>query len=60
LHALGIKVTLIEKLPQVTPGLDDDMTVYVQEYLHKQGITVYTSEIVQLPILPKGITQSRH
>lgn len=42
LNSLGIKVTLIEKLPQVTPGLDSDMAVYVKEYLEKKGVTVLT------------------
>ena len=46
LHALGISVTLIEKLPQVTPGLDDDMAVYVQEHLQKHGVQVFTSATV--------------
>lgn len=37
---LGIRVTLIEKLPQVTPGLDSDMAVYVKDHLIKNGVTV--------------------
>lgn len=40
---LGLKVTLIEKLPQITPMLDSDMAVYVKEYLEKQGIAVLTN-----------------
>lgn len=36
----GIDVTLVEKLDQVTPGLDPDMAVYVEEELIKQGIRV--------------------
>jgi len=42
LCALGIEVTLIEKLKQVTPGLDEDMAAYVQEHLEKQGVKVFT------------------
>jgi NADPH-dependent 2,4-dienoyl-CoA reductase/sulfur reductase-like enzyme/rhodanese-related sulfurtransferase len=42
LKRLGIDVTLIEKLPQVTPGLDSDMAVYVREHLEKSGVTVLT------------------
>jgi NADPH-dependent 2,4-dienoyl-CoA reductase/sulfur reductase-like enzyme/rhodanese-related sulfurtransferase len=42
LKRLGIDVTLIEKLPQVTPGLDSDMAVYVREHLEKNGVTVLT------------------
>ena len=42
LKVLGIDVTLIEKLTQVTPGLDSDMAIYVKEYLEKNSITVLT------------------
>ena len=42
LTRLGIKVTLIEKLPQVTPWLDSDMAVYVKEHLVKNGVCVKT------------------
>lgn len=42
LKRLGMNVTLIEKLPQVTPGLDRDMAVYVKDHLEKNGITVLT------------------
>lgn len=46
LKRLGIDVTLIEKLPQVTPGLDSDMAVYVQEHIEKNGVAVYTDASV--------------
>ncbi len=39
---LGISVTLLEKLPQVTPGLDDDMAIRVQAHLKKSGVPVLT------------------
>lgn len=39
---LGIEVTMIEKLNQVTPGLDSDMAVYVREHIEKNGIKVLT------------------
>lgn len=42
LKNLGIEVTLVERLPQVTPGLDPDMAVYVEDHLKKNGVTVYT------------------
>lgn len=42
LKTLGIDVTMVERLPQVTPGLDSDMAVYVQEHLEENGITVLT------------------
>lgn len=42
LKRIGIDVTMIEKLSQVTPGLDSDMGVYVKDNLEKNGITVLT------------------
>lgn len=49
LKGLGIEVTLIEKLPQVTPGLDSDMSVYVKEHLEKNDVTVLTgTSIVEI------------
>ncbi|MGL6198806.1 MAG: FAD-dependent oxidoreductase [Lachnospiraceae bacterium] len=42
LKLLGIEVTLLEKLPQVTPGLDADMSVYVQDHIVKNNISVLT------------------
>ncbi|RDU24131.1 FAD-dependent oxidoreductase [Anaerosacchariphilus polymeriproducens] len=43
LKGLGIDVTLVEHLSHVTPGLDSDMAVYVEEHLEKNGIHVFTS-----------------
>ncbi len=40
---LGIEVTLVERLSQVTPGLDEDMAIYVQEHLIKNKVHVITS-----------------
>ncbi len=42
LKRIGLEVTLLEKLPQVTPGLDGDIAVYVQDHLIKNSITVFT------------------
>lgn len=42
LKGLGIDVTLVEKLPQATPGLDSDMAIYVEEHLEQNGVTVFT------------------
>ena len=42
LKGLGIEVTLFEKLPQVTPGLDSDMAGYVQDHIEKNGVAVLT------------------
>jgi NADPH-dependent 2,4-dienoyl-CoA reductase/sulfur reductase-like enzyme/rhodanese-related sulfurtransferase len=38
----GLKVTLVEKLPQVCPFVDPDMAPYLQQYLEQKGITVLT------------------
>ncbi len=42
LKGLGIEVTLLEKLPQVTPGLDADMAIYVQDHIAKNDVSVLT------------------
>lgn len=34
----GIEVTMVEKLEQVTPGLDRDMSKYLEKYLKKKGV----------------------
>jgi NADPH-dependent 2,4-dienoyl-CoA reductase/sulfur reductase-like enzyme/rhodanese-related sulfurtransferase len=43
LTARGIRVTMIEKLDQVSPGLDPDMAVYVEQRLKANKIEVLTS-----------------
>ena len=40
LEKLGINVTLLEKLPQVTPGLDSDMAVYVRTHIEEHAVSV--------------------
>lgn len=46
---LDIEVTLIEKLDQVTPGLDADMAIYVEKHLKKNGVKVITgASIVEI------------
>ncbi len=47
LTKLGLSVTLIEKLAQVTPGLDADMAVHVQDYLEQKGVSVLTGIDIQ-------------
>jgi NADPH-dependent 2,4-dienoyl-CoA reductase/sulfur reductase-like enzyme/rhodanese-related sulfurtransferase len=42
LKGLGLEVTLIERLSQVSPGLDKDMSVYLEEHLKNNGVTVLT------------------
>ena len=46
LKRLGIEVALIEKLSQVTPGLDSDMAIYVEEHIEKNGVKVLTDASV--------------
>ena len=46
LRLLDIEVVLIERLPQVTPGLDSDIAVYVQNHIEDHGVKVYTDATV--------------
>lgn len=46
LQARGIRVTLVEKLPQVTPGLDADVAAHVQNHLAQKGVSVITGATV--------------
>ena len=46
LKQLGIAVTLVERLPQVTPGLDGDMAAYVQQELTKNGVALHLGATV--------------
>lgn len=41
LKLLGMDVTLIERLPQVTPGLDSDMAVYVEDHIRSKGVEIF-------------------
>lgn len=43
---LGLSVTILERLPQVTPGLDADMAQYVQDHLKEKGVQVITEASV--------------
>jgi NADPH-dependent 2,4-dienoyl-CoA reductase/sulfur reductase-like enzyme len=47
LRALGMDVSLIERLPQVMPGLDPDMAAHVQNYLEEKGAALYLGAAVQ-------------
>jgi NADPH-dependent 2,4-dienoyl-CoA reductase/sulfur reductase-like enzyme/rhodanese-related sulfurtransferase len=53
--ALGIQVTLLEKLAQVTPGLDADMATHVQAHLEANGVAVLTGVSVTA-ITQAGVT----
>ncbi|NTW06155.1 MAG: FAD-dependent oxidoreductase, partial [Peptococcaceae bacterium] len=47
LKTLGMDITLIEKLDQVTPGLDPDMALYVETHLKGKGIEVITGAMIE-------------
>ena len=57
LKNLGIDVTLVEMQPKVTPGLDPDMAIYVQDELEKNGVKVLTSTSVT-QITDEGVVLS--
>ncbi|MHC1696398.1 MAG: FAD-dependent oxidoreductase [Eubacteriales bacterium] len=42
LKRLGMDVVLLEKLQQVTPGLDGDMAAHVEGYIKQNGVDVRT------------------
>jgi len=43
----GLSVTMVEMLPQVSPGLDEDMAMLVEEHLEKQGVKVHTGVLAK-------------
>ncbi len=43
LKRIGLEVTILEKLPQVMPGLDSDMAVHVEDHIKKNGVSVMTN-----------------
>ncbi len=54
LKKIGLDITLLEKLPHVTPGLDSDMAAYVQQHIEKNGVSVYTDVTVK-EMSPSGV-----
>lgn len=44
LKHLGMGVTMVELLPQVSPGLDEDMAILVEEHLITKGVRVITGK----------------
>lgn len=46
LKKLGIDITLVEKLNQVTPGLDEDMAIYVKKHLKEKDVNVILNDSV--------------
>ncbi len=53
----GLEITMLEKLPQVTPALDSDMAAYVQEHLEKNGVAVHTG-VTATEITESGVVLS--
>ncbi len=54
---LGMEVLMLEMLPQVTPGLDSDMAIHVEEHLKEKGVSVITGTSVE-EITESGIRLS--
>ncbi len=46
LHLQGLSVTLVESADHVMPSMDRDMTVYVEDHLRQNGVSLYTGETV--------------
>ena len=44
LKHLSMDVTMVELLPQVSPGLDEDMAILVEEHLITKGVRVITGK----------------
>ncbi|KZL91933.1 FAD-dependent oxidoreductase [Clostridium magnum] len=62
LKNLGIEITLVERLNQVTPGLDSDMAVHVEKYLKSKDINMVLGDsVVELkgePLVNQVVLQS--
>lgn len=46
-HSLGLKVTIIEKLPQILPILDEELSFQLHKYLKSKGVDIKTGTTVQ-------------
>lgn len=44
---IGLNVHIIEKLPQISPSLDDDVAWLVEDYLANQGIDIITNASIE-------------
>lgn len=53
LTARGIDVTVVEAMPLILPGYDEEISLYVRNYLEEKGITVKTGVCVR-EFLPDG------
>ncbi|MGH9452229.1 MAG: dihydrolipoyl dehydrogenase [Terriglobia bacterium] len=51
-HRLGTRVTLIEALPRVLPGEDEEISGELEKSLRRQGIAVYTQAKLQSAAKP--------
>ena len=47
LKGMGMAVTIVELLPQVSPTLDADMAVMVEKHLEQKGVRVITGALAQ-------------
>lgn len=54
LSRLGMTVTMIEKLPHVTPGLDEDVAMLVQEHLTDKKVKLHIDAAIAA-IEPSGV-----
>lgn len=55
LKRAGLDLVLLERLPQITPGMDIDMAVYVRDHLEKNGVRVMTGVTVT-SVTPQGVS----
>lgn len=46
LHERGIEVSLVELINHILPPFDEEIALYVQNYMEEQGIDIYTGEKV--------------
>jgi NADPH-dependent 2,4-dienoyl-CoA reductase/sulfur reductase-like enzyme/rhodanese-related sulfurtransferase len=59
LHVLGKTIHIIEKLPQLSPTLDEDVSWYVEDYIRSKGVNLHLSSSVDR-IDEKTITINQH
>lgn len=46
LKKLGIEINLIEHFSQVSPSLDNDMAIYVEDYIKNRGVNIFFKSTV--------------
>lgn len=52
---IGVKVSVIEMLPEILGGLDGEVSAMLREYYTKQGVDFYLGAKV-IEVSPKGVT----